>query len=190
MLVIWAYNLDDIIPTCRDFEDKLIKLVWNMRAATLGSLASSAAPSTTGSEQNLTEKATQIISEKEVAVTKEKEHSNKREKGKSRSCRLGLGYFVSNKEDVEKTAAGPSYRPMRLFAPFYGGLAAALAICKRLRLCVSVYCISSIVIVFVGSGVSVLIVESVQDGDYTRFALLVTAPFLFCVSLVSVFCWQ
>ena len=42
-------------------------------------------------------------------------------------------------------------------------------------------------IVFVGSGISVLISESVQDGKYERFALLVTSPFLFCVSLVCVF---
>ena len=129
MLVVWAYNLDDIIPHCRDFEDKLIKLVWNQRLA-LTSLASSAAPSASGSEQNLTEKANQIINEKEIVDrAKEKEQASRREPPKKRRL-FGISYFVSNKEDVEQNAQGPSYRPMRLFAPFYGGLAAALAICE------------------------------------------------------------
>ena len=130
MLVVWAYNLDDIIPHCRDFEDKLIKLVWNQRTNPSGSLDSSLAPSAAGSEQNLNEKAKQIITEKEIEErAKEKDQANKREPPKKRRL-LGFSYFVSNKEDVEQNAEGPSYRPLRLFAPFYGGLAAALAICK------------------------------------------------------------
>ena len=129
VLVVWAYNLDDIIPHCRDFEDKLIKLVWNQRPSVLGSLASSAVPSAAGSEQNLTEKATQIVAEKEAAA-KEKEAVSKREPPKKSRRLFGLSYFVSNKEDVEQNAEGPSYRPMRLFAPFYGGLTVALAICE------------------------------------------------------------
>ena len=38
--------------------------------------------------------------------------------------------------------------------------------------------------VFIASGVAILLEESVLDGTYTRFALVVTTPFLFCVSLV------
>ena len=126
---MWAYDLDNIIPTCRDFEDKLIKLVWNQRLA-YGSLASSAAPS--ASDVNLTEKAVEIVDEKEVAaIVEQKVDSSKRTDGKqkSRGCRLGLGYFVSSKEDIEKTAQGPSERPMRLLAPFYAGVSAAMSIC-------------------------------------------------------------
>lgn len=133
MLVVWSYNLDNIIPTCRDFEDKLLKLVWTQRMAAVGSLASSLAASPVGSEQNLTERATTIINEKEVAaIAKEKEQSGKENRQKRRFGGI-FSYFVSNKEDVEKNADGPSYRPMRLFAPVYGGLAAALAICECLR---------------------------------------------------------
>ena len=122
---MWAYNLDNIIPTCRDFEDKLIKLVWNQRSAAV-SFASSLAPSTAGSAVNLNEKATQIVNEKEVeAKAKEKAAGSKRDK--KRSC--GLSYFISNKDDVEKTAEGPSPRPIRLFAPVYNGLGVAMSIC-------------------------------------------------------------
>ena len=44
VLVIWSDNLDNIIPICRDFEDKLIKLVWRARAP----LPSSASAITAG----------------------------------------------------------------------------------------------------------------------------------------------
>jgi hypothetical protein len=39
--------------------------------------------------------------------------------------------------------------------------------------------------VFVAQGTNMLITESVLDGKFERFALLVTTPFLFCISLVS-----
>lgn len=41
--------------------------------------------------------------------------------------------------------------------------------------------------VFIGSGTSMLLQESLLDGNWMRFALLVTAPFTFCVSIVRVF---
>lgn len=39
--------------------------------------------------------------------------------------------------------------------------------------------------VFIASGVSILIAEFKLDRGFARFALLATAPFLVCVSLVS-----
>ncbi len=184
VLVVWAYNFDDIIPTVRDFEDKLLKLLLLQRSA-YASLSSSAAPSTVGSAVNLNEKATQIINETEVeAFAKEKEENSKRDhdkRKKKRSC--GFGYFVSAKEDIEKTADGSSARPIRLFAPFYGGFAAALSLCEYPHLDLYLLRLNRI-LVFMGSGISVMIEESVLDGTFTRFALLVTTPFLFCVSLV------
>ena len=37
---------------------------------------------------------------------------------------------------------------------------------------------------FIATGMAILLEEFLLDGNWTRFALLVTAPFLFCVSLV------
>ena len=51
----------------REFEDKLIKLVWNRRSA-FASLDNSAAPSTTASNVNLTEKSRAEVAEKEAIV--------------------------------------------------------------------------------------------------------------------------
>lgn len=40
VLVIWSYDLDAIIPTCKDFEDRLIKLLWRSRPAALSTPSS------------------------------------------------------------------------------------------------------------------------------------------------------
>jgi hypothetical protein len=39
--------------------------------------------------------------------------------------------------------------------------------------------------VFVTHGLSTLLIEWRYDGDYRRFAFMLTVPYLFCVSLVS-----
>ena len=39
-MVIWAYDLDAIIPTCKDFEDRLIKLLLRSRPAGLSTPSS------------------------------------------------------------------------------------------------------------------------------------------------------
>ena len=126
---MWSYDLNSIIPTCRDFEEKLIKLVWKRRSA-FASLASSAAPSTAASDVNLTEKSqAALVTEKEVVAEAPKD---KAAAPKKRSC--GLGYWKADASDLEKTAEGPSLRPTRMFAPVYCGLGAALSLCKALAL--------------------------------------------------------
>ena len=53
--------------------------------------------------------------------------------GKSRGCRLGLGYFVSRQEDVEKDGStGGEERSQRLLAPLYAGIVAGLSVCECL----------------------------------------------------------
>ncbi|KAJ3521320.1 hypothetical protein NM688_g9030 [Phlebia brevispora] len=168
VLVVWAYDADQIINMCQDFENKLIKLLWRKRAMFLN--PPSATNSNAASNVNLTEKVSEVVGEKEVTAAVEKNLEKGKDKKKKRGCRWGFNYFVSSKDDVEKAAEGPSERPMRLFAPFYSGLSAAMSV------------------FFVGSGVAILVEETVLDGLYTRFALLVTAPLLFCISLF--FCLQ
>ena len=137
-------------------------------------------PSTNVSDSNvnLTEKTKQVpvVSEKEVA-----EIAQKKEKRKKRSCAI-FSYWVSAKADVdtEKTA---SNRPIRLFGPVYGGLAAGLSICECIATA-NFWMLTSPHEVFIASGINTMIQESVLDETYTRWALCVTIPFLFCVSLV------
>ncbi|KAG8792494.1 hypothetical protein FRC17_008591, partial [Serendipita sp. 399] len=65
--------------------------------------------------------------------------------------------------DIE--AGKPARRPTRLLAPIYNGIGAGLCL------------------YFMGNGVGMLLREYWIDHDPMRFALVVTVPFLFCVSL-------
>ena len=137
MLIVWSYQLDTIIPTCRDFEDKLIKLVWNRRSTAV-SLASPPgsvsdhSPSNGSSDAHLTEKANPgahaHVETKEVPDAAAVAAARAQKPVKKRFW--GFSYFVTDKDDVEKTAEGPSPRPVRLFAPIYNGLGVALSFCE------------------------------------------------------------
>ncbi|ETW76544.1 hypothetical protein HETIRDRAFT_480674 [Heterobasidion irregulare TC 32-1] len=169
VLVVWSDNLDMIIPLCLDFDDKLIKLVWALRgtfslASSVNSTVGSSVPSTSNSasEIQLFEKPEKT---KEAAPSSDTPGQVAAKTGGSSSL---WGWRISTKAaqvqpDLEKGTS--NVRPMRLFAPFYGGLGCALSV------------------FFVGSGLQVLMTEWRLDHDYTRFALMVTSPFLFCVSL-------
>jgi hypothetical protein len=119
VLVVWSHELDGILPLCHDFEEKLIKLVWRSRPA-LQSTTLSLNLSQAGSEVNLTETGQK---EKEKAVISARD---------KRPPKRGWNIFRAPREveeDEEKGAAGKTNaRPIRLFAPLYGGIGAALAV--------------------------------------------------------------
>ncbi|PPQ94708.1 hypothetical protein CVT25_009563 [Psilocybe cyanescens] len=60
---------------------------------------------------------------------------------------------------------GEERRPVRLYAPLYNGLAAGIAL------------------IFVGNSFKTLIMEWWLDHDFSRFALVVVIPLLYCVSM-------
>lgn len=141
VLVVWAYDLDNIIPTCRDFEDKLIKLVWAQRAAFVGAPSPSASASAVflGAGPPGSGADTGVVDEKAVAaIVEQKVESSRRHAGdggskpaKARGCGWGLGYFKADRADAEQ--AGARGRPVRLLAPLYSGIAAALSVCESRR---------------------------------------------------------
>ncbi|KIK65212.1 hypothetical protein GYMLUDRAFT_386618 [Collybiopsis luxurians FD-317 M1] len=170
VLVVWSDDLDNILSLCSDFESKLVKLVWRSRSSSrpntsggvslISNGSASVLPSTTASDVNLTEKPTQVPSLPSV--------SEKTPQAKPKS-KWGWSWKLSKKappasSDLEKGAM-PQPRPSRLFAPFYGGLGAGLSV------------------FFIGCGLSTLLQEYRLDNDWKRFFLLVTTPFLYCVSL-------
>ncbi|KAJ6449984.1 glycosyl transferase family group 2-domain-containing protein [Mycena sanguinolenta] len=65
----------------------------------------------------------------------------------------------------ERIDSGRVARPIRLFAPFYNGLGAGLSL------------------FFVISTLLTQLAKWRYDGEYTSFAVIFTAPYLFCVSL-------
>ncbi|KAF9231781.1 glycosyl transferase family group 2-domain-containing protein [Melanogaster broomeanus] len=125
VLVLWSNDLDGIIPLARDFEDKLIKLVWRARTTI------SAPPS---------------------EISPFRPPFRRRSHRKAEGMRLTTDVIPKDAEN-----AAPEQRRTKLIAPIYNGLGCALAI------------------LFIGSGVSMLLQESLLDGEWIRFALLVTA---------------
>ena len=130
MLVVWSDSLDDIVALCSEFESKLIKLVWRHRGVPSSSsgltsgAASIVAPSSAPSDINLTEKVP-TNSEAVTDPTGPKETPKK--------SRWNWSWKLQKKNpaansDVEKGTK--QQRPIRLYAPFYGGFGAALSLCK------------------------------------------------------------
>lgn len=174
VLIVWSDDIDNIVPLCQDFEEKLMKLVWRARVTTgsssiitSGSATGSVAPSTTASDVNLTEKApASMPSVADAATLAEKDRAKPKSKWSWKLGKKDSSPPASSQRDPEKqSSSGREARPIRLFAPFYGGLGAGLSV------------------FFVASGLSMLVNEWRLDGDTRRFALMATAPFLLCVSL-------
>ncbi|KAJ6474591.1 glycosyl transferase family group 2-domain-containing protein [Mycena vitilis] len=169
VLVVWSESLDAIIPTCHDFEDRLIKLLWRSRptgpiSSNPGSLAGSVLshsslpprPSVAGQQYD---------SEKPLNASEE---SGAQLRTRARVRRNWYGKKVG----VTTTTVSPDLeaglrdrRDAKLYAPVYNGLAAGLSF------------------VFIGSGVKTLLQEWSLDGSFIRFALCAMCPLLWCVSL-------
>ena len=198
VLVVWSDDLDHIVPLCNEFEEKLMKLVWRSRLVTSPSVTTSDSTpvtSTTASNVNLNEKATAArvsvtVAEAAVATAALTPLGTAAAPKKKF---WGLGWRLSTKEpsagatDPEK-ASTPPPRAIRLFAPLYGGLGSGLSICKFTNVFTVLTCVSnhpSSFLVFIASGILILLQEWRLDHDYTRFALLAASPFLVCVSLVK-----
>ncbi|CAK5270569.1 unnamed protein product [Mycena citricolor] len=176
VLIVWSDDIDSIVPHCADFEEKLMKLVWRFRtqngSASVLTSGSVGAPSTTASDVNLTEKpALGPMTEGGLdidAVAAAHAEKTQAPPKKNRVCgwwKLGSRSSGPAPGDPEKQQARKDMRPIRLFAPFYNGLGAGLAV------------------FFMASGTEILLAEWRQDGKVSRFGLIGTMPFLVCVAL-------
>ncbi|CAG7848461.1 SubName: Full=Uncharacterized protein {ECO:0000313/EMBL:CCA73139.1} [Serendipita indica DSM 11827] len=177
VLICWSDNLDGIIPTCKEFEDKLISLVWKIRTAQLqGGDAMSSATSITGYNNYADSHHTlePIIINNQGTIEKVDPRKLRNEptsefadgmdekRAKTRSSFFG---WRTEKDGGEVEADRPAKRPTRLLAPIYNGLGAALALVLTLDV------------------VRKLLIEFWLDGGTMRFALIAITPLLFCVSL-------
>jgi hypothetical protein len=130
VLVLWSDNLDNIIPLCRDFEEKLIKLVWRQRVA-ISAAPSEILPPTISSDDNLV--VTKEGLSEEIPVT-EKELANRKPAPKPSSPFWKIFSWSTTRQehedDVEKGAK--KVRRTKLLAPIYNGLGCGLSLCKQL----------------------------------------------------------
>ncbi|PPQ70784.1 hypothetical protein CVT26_014719 [Gymnopilus dilepis] len=183
-VVLWSYNLETILPLCKEFEEKLIKHIWRTRAishrstpsvvTSTGTPAHVASPDT--SQTALNEKAAEDVSVKVEEVEPEADSAQKASapppaapvKRSWWSWKL-QPRAPTNPSDPEKGGKRKE-RKQVLIGPIYAGCGAALAA------------------YFMTSGVSVLLEEYALDHDPRRFALLATTPVIYCVSIF--FCLQ
>jgi len=124
-MVVWTDDFDTIIPLAREFEEKLIKLVWKNRLAF-------SAPSS--AQQSIAATSSDVgFNEKTGSDTPEPTARDKVPK----KSKWGFSWKLSSKKpavqkggDPEK--GSPEYIPrrMRYFAPFYNGLGCALSLCR------------------------------------------------------------
>ncbi|KAF8065367.1 glycosyl transferase family group 2-domain-containing protein [Lyophyllum atratum] len=162
-LVLWSYALETMIPLCKDFDEKLIKHIWRTRKVARKSLAPTLSAADTPAE------STSDLNEKEPAPAPAPGEKNKRGWWSWRLQPRADAPPVGT-SDPEKGRGKRKERKLILLGPLYAGCGAGL----------STY--------FMSGGVTVLLEEYALDGDPRRFALVVTLPIIFCVSLF--FCLQ
>jgi hypothetical protein len=124
-MVVWTDDFDTIIPLAREFEEKLIKLVWKNRLAFSAPSSAQQSITATSSDVGLNEKPGSDAPEPTA-----------RDKAPKKS-KWSFGWKLSSKkpaapkdEDREKGVSEYTPRRMRFFAPFYNGLGCALSICR------------------------------------------------------------
>ena len=144
-MVVWSDDLEQIVPLCNSFDNKLMKFVLqpkrhNHTPSIVTSPSNSSVPSATGSNVNLTEKIQKAIDNTVTLselVDKEKEESNSEtpaalptEQSKGWGWRLSPKKTLAETSSDEEKGSGPQARPIRLFGPFYIGAGAGLALCE------------------------------------------------------------
>ncbi|KAF8664111.1 hypothetical protein AX16_000801 [Volvariella volvacea WC 439] len=205
VMVIWSDSLDNIIPTCRDIEERLIRLLWRSRpgippSSTAGttSVMSDSAASLDSHAHVLGTGASAQFSEIRKSTTRgndpppgvndpdatfsdsEKKAKKRTWYGGKRDSAITTGDLDRGFENekaakegsdsqstIEEGIALGSRKPRKalFYAPIYNGLAAGLAF------------------FFIGNALKTILEEWSLDGNFLHFVLIVTLPFLFCVSL-------
>lgn len=152
-MVIWSEDLDNIVPMCNDFEERLIKLLWRSRplGATTATISSSLDPSVNdhgsieaissskplsrvGSRPTSLRTGPRVYGMEDVGLGATDEKGKSKEKDKEDSCddvkvkktkRTWYGKKYEVEVDLESQLGK---RPTKLYAPFYNGLATALSL--------------------------------------------------------------
>ncbi|KNZ76240.1 hypothetical protein J132_11110 [Termitomyces sp. J132] len=163
-LVLWSYALESMIPLCKDFDEKLIKHIWRTRDVARKSAPPSivvTSDRSSGSDELLNEKTPEAKPEEKTPATQPEKNSSWfswRLQPQTREAQ-------PDTDDAEK-GGNRKERKLMLFGPFYAGCGAGLAA------------------YFMTGGISVLLNEWALDGDALRFALIVTLPVIYCISIV------
>ncbi|KAG6853092.1 hypothetical protein C0991_006924 [Blastosporella zonata] len=194
VLVIWSDALDRIIPTCTDFEERLIKLLW--RAAPVPPLSTTSAPPSSLSPSLLHSPSTRSSVEGSVEALASTPPAARTPKRNSLASTSPLAK-VSVRPTTKRTWYG-----RRLIVPEVILLDDREKAnvdekgeeeddndnkwneenqTRKTVLWAPLY--NGLAAVFIGAGVKTLFQEWMLDGGVIRFALLAVCPLLYCVSL-------
>ncbi|KAL4246764.1 Glycosyltransferase 2-like domain-containing protein [Abortiporus biennis] len=206
VIIVWSDSIDSIIPTCRDIEERLIKLLWRSRpnaqnAASNPASQSSHPASVTGSISghslsNLNSRYSQAEGRNSGLVppggfgTPVIPGTPKGVKGMSMEDltadieKGGLG--------VDERVVGPKTKTTRTW---YGKKKTVIVDDDSLfddedkprttMIYAPIYngLAAGLSIFFIANGINTILIEWQLDQDFTRFALFALLPLLFCVSL-------
>jgi hypothetical protein len=132
VLVVWTDDLHQIVPLCKEFEQKLIKLVLQTRPTSLRAM--SGLSSSVSSHVILNEKIVEVDEEGGAEVA-QPEFVKEELVSSTLPKKSPFSFGFRSKKAVQATPTDPEKvnepeaRPIRLFAPIYNGLAMALSLC-------------------------------------------------------------
>lgn len=146
VLVVWAPSIETIIPTCHDFEDRLMKLLWRTRppvppnegpGTASNSVSGHSAQPANPFQTPTTSRYSSVFGffpptpgpGLTDAVTAPR--SSDPEKGFSETRTKAKRTWYGKRYTVEVDPNAPTPRPTVLYACVYNGLAAGLSLCKR-----------------------------------------------------------
>lgn len=151
MLVVWADGPDTIIPTCNDFEERLIKLLWRARPGFGATPSASSHPASCADSASghslipVTGRGSATPSERRVplgrsssgadAIKEDVEKALSKASAVRTTKRRWYGKRVivkenrlPNAEDAIELEFASEKRPAMLYSPLYNGIAAALSL--------------------------------------------------------------
>ncbi|PFH51644.1 hypothetical protein AMATHDRAFT_191111 [Amanita thiersii Skay4041] len=202
VLVVWSESIDHIVPTCHEFEERLIKLLWRSRTAHAGGSTNtsslyhgnsgSAAPSIVeGSSEGLAPAGSVKGASRMGSISALSGRAS------------GFNFFGDltdldekkvNKEGTKEQDTPDVAAGSRMFSLSKWFLQKKLTTDdpeevaperRPIRLYAPLYngLAAGLAFVFVGNGIRTLIQEWILDGQFVRFALCATIPLLYSVSL-------
>jgi len=160
VLVVWADGPDTIIPTCNDFEERLIKLLWRARPGFGATPSASSHPASYADSASghslipVTARGSATPSERRVpfgrstpgadAINGDVEKALAKASSEPRAVRTGKRRWYgkrvvvqenrfSNAEDAIELEFASEKRPTMLYSPLYNGVAAALSLSESSR---------------------------------------------------------
>lgn len=149
MLVVWADGPDTIIPTCNDFEERLIKLLWRARPGFGATPSASSHPASYADSASghslipVTARGSATPSERRVPLGRSTPGADAIKDDVEKAVRTAKRRWYGkrvvvkenrfpNAEDAIDLEFASEKRPTMLYSPLYNGVAAALSLSEPL----------------------------------------------------------